>query len=278
MNTPSPRLKFAGRQGKTTLYKFKPCSDHIEKARVREILIEHKVYFSRPSQLNDPFDLSPVFAVSRDREALIQDAERHRAKRRPPYTPKESGRFRQWLRTADHAEIAKTLRDGARGRLEDYWVFSLAGNREHPMLWSHYARGHTGLSIHFLADSSSPFSGALNVTYSPERPVIPIPITLSEHDTAERVSLRKGDFWRYEEEYRLIRYPNVDYSNTDLEFEGQHARFPARLITGITVGSRMAAEDMDAICAIAAQHVPVLPVWQAQEQDTYDFQFVQLLG
>lgn len=269
-------LRFAGKEGKTTLYKFKPFSDATEKTRVREILVEHRIYFSRPSQLNDPFDLAPRLDVNPDREILLRDAERYRVKRRPPYTNEEEARFREWLQTADLTEIAGIFRARAYESLENYWVFSLAGNRDHPMLWSHYAGGHTGVCIHFLANSASPFSGALGVVYAGDRPVLPVPITLPEYETTERVSLRKGEFWDYEDEYRLVRYPTMDFFGTDLQFEGQHARFAARCITGITVGARMPQEEIETICAIAVQHEPVLPVWKAHARESYELDFVRL--
>jgi len=52
--------RFAATEGVQTLYKFCPFSTAERRQWVRHILVEHKIYFARPSQLNDPYDLRPL--------------------------------------------------------------------------------------------------------------------------------------------------------------------------------------------------------------------------
>jgi hypothetical protein len=68
--------RLAARKGRTTLYKFRAYRSEDDRKWVREILVDHKIYFSRASQINDPFDLSPRVEIP-TREELIAGAEGH---------------------------------------------------------------------------------------------------------------------------------------------------------------------------------------------------------
>ena len=48
------------------------------------------------------------------------------------------------------------------------------------------------------------------------------------------------------------------------------------LLEGISLGARMPQANVDKLLKIAASHVPALPVWQAREKDTYEFEFERL--
>jgi hypothetical protein len=125
-----------------------------------------------------------------------------------------------------------------------------------------------------LADRTSIFGSAQTVLYKAKRPVVPVPIDLPDDQVAELVTLHKGEFWDYEEEYRLVRYPNRRYPQ--LRFDGQHARYMPKLVTGITVGARMKTPEVDAVCELACEHSPKLPVWRAKELKSYRFDFERL--
>jgi hypothetical protein len=263
--------RFAARAGKETLYKFRPYLTKTDRARVKEILVDHRVYFSRPSQLNDPFDMSPRFLAT-TREQLIRAARGYLDRRGAPAQEREN--MLGYLAKCDLGEHRNGAEAAARKRLETYAVFSLAGNRDHPMLWSHYAGGHTGLCIHFQAGEGSLMGGALEVTYDRLRPTLTFDLSeLSDRDVFTRLVLQKGEFWKYEDEYRWLNYPTTDWTGVPIKFRGQHAIFKSRELSGITLGARVSAFDRKKLLQIAAAHDPPLPVWRAIETDTFDFQF-----
>ena len=107
--------RFAARVGKETLYKFRPYSTKTDRARVREILVAHEVYFSRPSQLNDPFDMSPRFEKT-TREQLIRGAERYLDRTSAPQLEREH--TLRTLRSCDLDEYTKGAELRSRKRLE----------------------------------------------------------------------------------------------------------------------------------------------------------------
>lgn len=267
--------QFAARSGKATLYKFRPYHTREDRKRVREIVVKHKVYFSRASQINDPFDLSPTIARI-TREELIAGAERYFE--RNPQKSANREKILRHLASCDLAEHVAAATRKCRQRIEKcYSIFSLAGNRTHPMLWSHYAGGHTGLCFHFRSNEGAIFGGAQKVNYETKRPILPIQVFDGpEHEIYERVMLTKGDFWEYEEEYRWIRFPDTDWSDLPISFDGQHAKFAPRELSGITVGARMPESAIAKILRLAATHDSQLPVWRAIENETFEFDFEQI--
>ena len=155
------RIKYplAATLGKTVLYKFRSYSNEEERKRVREILVDHKVYFARASQVNDPFDLNPCIDIP-SREDYLDGLKKYL--RSTPQISEEDGARRIAVVNSPDFDFQKHrvhVQDKTRRRLEDVWIFSLAGNRDHPMQWSHYAAGHTGVRPHADARFPIQFNG-----------------------------------------------------------------------------------------------------------------------
>lgn len=272
--TNADRSRFAAQNGKTTLYKFRSYQTPQDEW-VRQIIEDHRIYFARASQLNDPFDMSPLVEQF-TRETIVAEAERYLSGQ-PGMTTAERNRRLEYFRTCDLDAHAAKVTAKQRTRIEDdYSVFSLAGNRDHPMLWSHYADGHTGLCVHFRADADSFFGGSLRVIYDGKRALLPINQDVSDAEVFNRAVLHKGKFWSYEEEYRVLRCPDIDYSDIGIRYDGQHAFFPSSLVTGITVGIRMPPSNVEAVLRLAAAHTPRLTVWRAKEGRGFDLKFEEI--
>jgi hypothetical protein len=95
--------------------------------------------------------------------------------------------------------------------------------------------------------------------------VLPVPFgEISSDQLAAIACLTKTRRWNYEEEYRLVRYPDFSFTELGLTYDGQHARFPANLLTGITVGLRMKDAEIRELAAMAARHQPPLPIFRPQ--------------
>jgi hypothetical protein len=264
-----PEHRFAATEGVYTLYKFCPFSTDERRRWVREILVEHKIYFARPSQLNDPYDLRPLVRLrpaltERElRDRLRADAEEHWARQRPPPTAEQLAAYRLRLATIDLQTFERETIERIRRRLDEHYrIFSLAVDRGAIHMWDDYADRRRGLCIHFRSDVSSPFGFAQRVIYQSDRPELLVPFeNLPERDVADRATLIKTRArWDREVEYRLVRYPGLDYSEAGLRFDGDYGYFPADAITGITVGTDMPEEDRTVVAAYARQHSPGLRV------------------
>src|SRR6266851_3732686 len=258
---------FAATEGIATLYKFKPFSTDEHRRQVREILVDHKLYFARASQLNDGRDLRPQLrfrgsSETETRQLLRADAEQVWGRRTPLYSAQELQKLRQRLATSTLEQLEQDALQRTHQRLEDhYWVLSLTASRDYVAMWDDYADGRRGVCIHFRSDGDSPFGISQRVLYQDNVPVLLVPLG-TEREVADVSTLTKLRRWQLEREYRLIRYPDVDFSDAHLRFEGQHAHFPSWAISGITVGLSMPVDHVREVLKLADAHDPPLPVWR----------------
>ena len=150
--------RFAASEGIETLYKFRAYSTPQERQFVREILVDHKVWFSRPSGLKDVRDLRPEvhFRGADDaeiRRLLLAEAETTWARRKLEQS--EVQRTRGWWTTAPLRELERYALQRVHARLEEcYWIFSLCASRDFLPMWEEYADHGRGLCIHFARTAS----------------------------------------------------------------------------------------------------------------------------
>jgi hypothetical protein len=76
----------------------------------------------------------------------------------------------------------------------------------------------------------------------------------------ERLVLVKADFWKYEEEYRIVGDDSIDWG---AKLEGRYLAVELDLLTGVTISMRMPATDEADLLAVIDAHRPGLPVWKA---------------
>jgi hypothetical protein len=152
-----------------------------------------------------------------------------------------------------------------------------ASNREHILMWSYYAGGHSGVAIHFDA-TLVPFGASSKVTYSTSYPGIPVPYPdgMTAHDVMTESLLTKSDHWSHEGEYRFINYPtDADnptaarvLSNVFRWSSDQICNMPPQMLNGITLGAAMTPNFRTSLQQICAAREPPLPVWQAECDST----------
>lgn len=267
-------FRLASADGVRRLYKFRSFSGEARRW-VSETIEQHKIYFSRPAQLNDPFDMQPVFRVAGEpndpevRDRIIRDSRRlmKESKKRIPLD--RQIRELQALRVKDLAVMAREVTHHIRTHLEQrFGVYSLSASGTHPLLWAHYADHHRGVCLHFDSETgNSPFALARRVLYQEQRPSIPIPLEAQERDLiVDWSGLTKAAWWSYEMEYRLF-LSDGDPPNWIQLIAGQIGQFEARFLTGLTLGIRTSEVDRKELTALARAHAPPLEIHQVIESD-----------
>jgi hypothetical protein len=265
--------RLAATRGLTKLYKFRAYDTAERREWVRQTLLEGRIYFSRPDELNDDLDLRPLVTFRRGqtegatRQLLRQAAEAHWTTRQVPLTNECIDRMRRRLENSNLHVLETEAMERTHARLSSYWIYSLSASRDYLPMWEKYADNGRGLCIHFRADARSPFGFAQGVIYQLHRPELLVPFDdMTEQEVADRATLTKTANWAVEQEYRLIRYPGFDYAEAGLRFDGRYASFPLAAICGITVGVEMAEADIAEIQQIAAAQRPPLPVDRPHRQ------------
>lgn len=130
------------------------------------------------------------------------------------------------------------------------------------LMWSHYADEHKGCCLEFSTDSI-PFKRARKVNCLPEYPnarLVDFIGGFSEKDYDKHAKLTtytKSGLWKYEEEWRVRRYPKGPGL----------VKFKERLLTGIVFGYRMADELKDMLKKLVSGRNPKVNLFQASPKD-----------
>ncbi|MCI1143256.1 DUF2971 domain-containing protein [Sphingomonas sp. WKB10] len=217
------------------LYKYRSLDGEAFE-RVRSSIITKQLWLSRPADFNDPFDCAPVVTATWDKRG-IQKTTRRAADRRTRGADRKSrllerkrlsrGLYRHDRPTVEAAqEVARETIDRVR---DSMGVLSLAADPYSILMWSHYAGQHTGLLLAFRTDNGDLISEAQRVEYSTTRQTIDL---VGDRDnTMRKMLLHKADYWRYEDEWRVVR----------VRQSGLHSFAPESLV-GIVFGARMSDE------------------------------------
>jgi hypothetical protein len=133
---------------------------------------------------------------------------------------------------------------------EKVGLLCLTESCDNRLMWSHYAREHSGMVLEF--DASHPFfnpsddpesvAGRLRkVAYSAERPAFPV--FVREDEDYCRIFFVKDDKWSYEAEWRVVRL--LDEADRALGTPGGTVHLfalPPECVTRAILGCRMDAD------------------------------------
>jgi len=191
----------------TRLYKY-----YSYNSNSLSVLINKRVWLSKPASLNDPFDLGIDFVhfiSSIDFRYMIETCknqpgistdrkhELYRIGELESISPDPIARAESW------AEANKKLRND----LKNSGVFCMSELSDNILMWSHYADCHKGFCVEFVRNPEN-LLGNIEIT----NPVIyscnfPSPSPFSDegrNSSFDDLFLTKSKDWSYEKEWRLI--------------------------------------------------------------------------
>ncbi len=213
---------------------------------LRDLLLDHRVYFPKPRELNDPREARPKFARS-SRAAFREMLFRGYLAANPGLTHEEQVHALQVLTTnLNHYGLDLVIQSGQEA-LADLltWqrIYSLTKRPNNAHLWKEYAANHHGYCLQFRR--SNLFGLAMEVRYR----------NRVEFDaTAEHVSAAfffyKRRKWEREEELRIV-FPRNPVG---------HFLFEPKVLTRVYLGKYMLPETEELIREWARQRKPEVPV------------------
>lgn len=227
------------------LFKFRSVADDSQRDRLRDIILGSRIRFSKPSELNDPLEGKPVYALgdwsSEQYRAGFADwawsIQRHMTKK-PPET-----KFREWIYSQSedfHRHKVAQINAENHAAIEQRWrVLSLSASCTHDLLWSHYADGHRGVALIFDA-SYGEFAIAFQVAYVQERKTLDI-TSQDLDDVFTLTLLTKRDAWRYEEEFRCVGTEAKQFGA--LHVPSQFLSFAPPQLLGLVFGATISQEN-----------------------------------
>ena len=209
-----------------SLYKIYGPKDRYQ--YFKEVIKENKIYLSRLSQLNDPFDCVVTYDFENASEA---DFARYCIERN--YHMSHSKK-----QLAD--EFPKYMREALDPKLGLYCMTSCISS---PPMWAHYGANHNGVAIEFDRGAFSSLSesqGCLgDVQYEDKFPSVADYLALETDRQGSRTLaemnlhlFRKCSHWKYEQEVRYVRLEPNGYTN-----ETRKVECPDRAIKGVYFGA-----------------------------------------
>jgi len=223
--------------GQTLLYKYRSLDTDEQIEFVRDILVNHRLYYAAIPSLNDPFECRAQVSFDAPREVKIQVAIDRIRKERPTISLAEARRLAP-------ARCKEVERNGPRNVealvFGEMGVVSLAGTLNSVPMWSHYAGGHTGLCIEFYAAKESQldfFASAFPVNYQSDLPVLNF---YTDHplDKVRKYLLTKTIDWSYEKEQRILE---------ENRYRRQYLDFDPMLVRKVFLGSRISDEHIQTV-------------------------------
>ncbi len=208
------------------LYKYQPCpgNDDDRKEWVRQILVEHQLFFASRRCFNDPFDCVVPSFLEVPGTFLKRFVEESVERNFPSAADTEKVRMMEKLMSVSALE---GLRTGLQKDVDGAGMLCFSAARDDILMWAHYADKHRGLCFEFDGSDNCLFFGeAQPVEYED---YTPIPLGEDKNRQMSRVILTKAKHWCYEREYRIVRPGKA----------GTKLSYPVEFLTGIIFGCMM---------------------------------------
>lgn len=185
------------------LYKYKSLAG-LAKSHTRDLVVNQKLYFAAPADLNDPFECKPILATSAspDREKrYISELVR---RLNPEMSRSERKQIEKTL-AANRPMFRDTMFNATQLTLSAVGIYSLSSRPLDLLMWPHYADEHRGICVRFDMEALIEAKHVpIPVIYADQRPTCDT-ILEESVDWLDKAVLTKGTPWRYEQEWRLIQ-------------------------------------------------------------------------
>ncbi|NOX40082.1 MAG: DUF2971 domain-containing protein [Alphaproteobacteria bacterium] len=252
---------------------YDPNNETEDHDRLKDVILEQKLYFSKPNNFNDPWDCRPWFKVNDLADSAVLDrhirlyidiARKHcpnlsedEIQRRAIVFRNEPGRLVENLKILSQ-EMWKAIGDR-------YRVYCLSSKSDNELMWAHYSNKHQGICLEF--DCRTEFiCQALKVSYQEELPHLGITSDLDEEHLKPLVT--KSAAWLYEDEYRLIAQEKCAATTDDtLLAQNNFVDLPNGTLTGIIVGCLASNWAVNAIKELVKCSTNSINVKQAVRAD-----------
>ncbi len=230
---------------------------------IEKIFTHNELRFPSPKEFNDPFDSKIQLCYDGSNE----DWKKYLGDLFCRYAPQISieqkeKKITNILKEERHKRIPENLSDSY---LDKIGVFCMSEKKDHLLLWSHYAQGHTGFCLEF--QSNSPFFViAQKVKYNDKYPKVNF-FNSSRDEQMQTTLLTKSKIWEYEQEWRII---NHDKGPGIYNFSGE-------LLTGVIFGCKILEEYKQQIKKLTSDRKIQPKLYQAEvKKDKFGINIIEI--
>jgi hypothetical protein len=228
-----------------TLYHYQSFA---KPERLAAVLSNGEIYFSNPADFNDPWDCRPWYRPAGSNGALreryikwfLRLDRKFNQLTEEQYAERER-RLRSDIPFLDRLVLDFSSSIGAT-IAKQYRVYCLSPHPDHTLMWSHYARSHTGVCLEFSVRNEL-FCAALPIEY---RDIYPeFDLATDDEDENLLPLLTKSIDWKYEDEFRVLaaetpyEFPHVPMT------KGGFLPLPKEALLSVIVGASMSEADRE---------------------------------
>ena len=228
-----------------SLFKYRDfdINDHYKK-----LLTNNELFFSSPSNFNDPFDcrVYPDYELGTDCE-IKERFFQHTIEANPTLSKNQQRLIanKAFKENIDIIRSPKKMMHRMNDIIDNsFGVCSMAEVNDNLLMWAHYSNKHRGFCIeldaHELYDIGSNYLQMLNevmifykVEYTNVHPRINPYLSYVSNDLIKWITTKSSD-WNYEREWRLIYFKMPD----------EPVSFPDRIIKAIYFGAKCSEVQM----------------------------------
>lgn len=221
-----------------------------------QVFTEGKLYFSKPSQFNDPFELKPKIVglgTLEKRKEFVDNFEK-RNLMHLNFKRRKVEKQKALIRLTNSNLVETDIHE----LLDSYGVFSVSKKWDHILMWSHYSDSHQGFCVGFELDDDydDEMGVALPVSYTEKYPEFS-PKDINNRDEFFRSTVAsKASVWSYEEEIRYVKL-NIHGGN------GLYNISPCK-IKEVILGACIGANDANEIKSVVSEKAPWIRLFQAK--------------
>lgn len=205
------------------LYKYLSCpiDDTKRMEWMRQLLVDHQLFFASRRVFNDPFDCAIPSLSQIPGTFLKRFTEEFVDRKFPNHSePEKSDMIDRMMSVKALEDLHQKIQDD----IDRAGIVCFSKVRDDILMWAHYADKHKGLCLEFDGSCNCKFFGeAQPVEYED---YTPIPLHKDKKRQMTRAILMKSKHWSYEKEYRIFRP----------EMAGKNIDYPVELLTGIIFG------------------------------------------
>lgn len=244
------------------IYRLRSLSDEYGRKGVEDAILRNEIFWSSPSNFNDPMDCRPnlIFGKTQeDRENWINTAIANQLGSLPRPDRRRTKKDMLKKPAEHHAQLARRSFERFMGESA---VCCFSRRADSLLMWAHYGDCHRGVNLVF-EEQFDPKRGlsqfvAHNVVYTEERPEVDVTRFGGNTDAMVASVLTKAQDWSYENEKRMLDYRRP---------QGPRS-FPSSAFKGVIFGARTSEDDKQWVRDLAIQAEKSLLFWQAHLSDT----------
>ena len=258
------RCRWCGNIASAAGLDFNPDPEFLYKYRPHDLyskswILNEELFFASPAKFNDPFDSKVMYSM----EGTIQQKKKYLSEiiqaERPQIKKREKW---QIIANALQNQLLEKDYDGhvrrIQTRIDEYGVVSFSQKPDDLLMFSYYAKDHTGYCLKYRRLRENFLSVARKINYEPSYPRF----SVYEYSVGkvgplgDKVLLTKAKCWEHETEWRISV---ADYANRAI-------KSPHPILEGIILGCKMSPEQRMEIIELNNQRARPVQIFEARKK------------